>query len=92
MPTLKDLFAKYKEKGFVVLAVHSDPDTESGVKAAQEEGMTYPVTFDGGTLMDALNGEYFPTFALIDRKGVVRKWDVELDTVDADILKLLAEK
>ncbi len=92
MPTLNELYSKYGQDGLVVLGVHSDPDTAQGLKAVSELKIAYPVAFDGGKLMDAVGGQAFPTLLLVDRKGILRVFDVPEDQLDKAVTRLLSEK
>lgn len=89
---LNDLHKKYAAKGLVVIGLHSDPETDNGIKAAKEEKMLYPVAFDGGKLMDTLGCDAYPTFVLVDKKGLLRKIDIDPSEMETTIASMLAEK
>ncbi len=84
MPSLNNLYAAFKNEGFVVLAVSIDPSEKPVRSFVAEKGLTFPV------LMDPEKEVYFdqyaafamPTSFLIDRKGMIaekfigeRVWD-----------------
>lgn len=54
--------------------------------------MKYPVAFDGGKLMKALNCDSFPDYVVIDKKGTVRVVDLANTEVETAIKMMLAEK
>ncbi len=79
-PHLKDLYAKYKNKGFEIVAVA----TENGSKEAQEKAWKEAIKKDGITWLQVLNDPSvtdipkmygvvaYPTKILVDRDGVIR--------------------
>ncbi len=84
MPSLNNLYAAFKNEGFVVLAVSLDPSEKPVRSFVAEKGLAFPV------LMDPEKEVYFdlyaafamPTSFLIDRKGMIaekfigeRVWD-----------------
>ena len=84
MPSLNNLYAAFKNEGFVVLAVSIDPSEKPVKSFVSEKGVSFPV------LMDPEKEVYFdqyavfamPTSFLIDRKGMIaekfmgeRVWD-----------------
>ncbi|MCH7903584.1 MAG: TlpA family protein disulfide reductase [Armatimonadetes bacterium] len=83
---------KYADKGLVIIGVHSDPDTDKGIESVINDGMKYPVAFDGGKLMKALNCDSFPDYVVIDKKGTVRVVDLANTEVETAIKMMLAEK
>lgn len=89
---LIDLYKKHFDKGLVVIAVHSDPENDKGIEAAKEEHLPYAAAFDGGKFMEMVGAEAYPTFVLIDKKGVIRNANVGYDGLDKEIQALLKEK
>ncbi len=83
-PNIEILAEKYKDKGLRVIGLHS-PVTKDGVnefdwtsvqQKAKELGIKYPIGMDNGRKnFNAFKGEKFPTFILIDPKGIVRYAD-----------------
>lgn len=79
-PNVEVLAEKYKEKGLRIIGLHA-PVTKDGVnefnwpavqQKAKELGIKYPIGMDTGRKnFDAYKGEKFPTFVLIDPKGVI---------------------
>lgn len=93
MPKLNELHDKYAPEGLVLVGVHSDKDTDKGSAAVTEEGMKYPIAFDGaGKLMKAFGCDSFPDYVVIDKKGVIRVADLANGEVERAIQVLLAEK
>jgi peroxiredoxin len=97
MPSLNNLYAAFKNDGFVVLAVSIDPSERPVRSFIEAKGISFPV------LMDPDKEAYFdlyavfalPTSFLIDRKGMVvekflgdREWDSpDIKNKIADLLK-----
>lgn len=63
-------------------------------KGVSDEKMTWPVAQDGkGTTLKAYAGSAFPTFCLIDRKGVLRMNDLEdVDETERAVAWLIKQK
>jgi peroxiredoxin len=93
VPKLNELHEKFKDKGLVIIGVHSDPDTAKGTAAVSETKMAYPVSFDPkGQLMKTLNCDSFPDYVLIDRKGIIRVVDLANGDVPRAVELLINEK
>ncbi len=78
LPHVKDLYAKYKDQGLVVIGVHT-PElprerVPSNVRAAVKAlGITYPVVIDGDfAIWKAWQNQYWPAAYFVDAKGRVR--------------------
>lgn len=77
LPYLKDWYAKYKDKGFVIIGVHSpefpfEHKLENVEKAVTTSGILYPVVLDNNfvTWLNFKN-KYWPAHFLIDKDGQV---------------------
>ncbi len=73
MPTMEAIYKKYKDSGFVILAVDVG-DSEVKVKRyIKEHNLTFPVLLDWS---QAIAGDFaiigFPTTFIIDQNGVIR--------------------
>lgn len=93
VPHVKELIEKYKDKGLVVVGVHSDPDTAKMKAVVSELGMNWIIAQDGEKkTFTAMAGDSFPDYYLIDRKGVLRFADLANAEVDRAVEMLIAEK
>lgn len=93
MPHTKELLRRYKGQGLVFLAVHSDPGKAEMVKAIKDWGITWPVLLDSkGSLMKSYEGQGFPSYYLVDKKGRLRIADIDDSDLENAIKKLLKEK
>ncbi len=78
LPYLKDLYANYKDKGFVLVGVHSpefefERVTANVTKAVTDLGITYPVVQDNDfKIWQAYTNQYWPAHYLIDKDGFIR--------------------
>jgi thiol-disulfide isomerase/thioredoxin len=93
MPHMNEMYAKYKEQGFILVGVHSAKETEEGEKIAREYALTYPIAYDPDQkLFRAFGCDSYPDYVVIDRKGVVRMVDLANQEVERAVEALLKEK
>ncbi len=78
MPHVKALEAKFRDRGVVVVGVHT-PElaherVESNVRAAVRRlGIVYPVVIDGeNRIWNAFENEYWPAVYIVDASGRIR--------------------
>jgi thiol-disulfide isomerase/thioredoxin len=99
LPSVKSWHAKYKDKGLVVVGVHTpefpfEQDTNNVKRAVERFGITYPVAQDNRYATWAAYGnQYWPAFYLIDKHGRVAYTHVgegDYAQTEAVIQKLLA--
>lgn len=70
--------ARYRDRGFVVVSVHSPEFKHEHAEAyvrrrVTELGLRYPVVMDNGfRIWRAYNNVYWPTMYLIDKTGRIR--------------------
>jgi thiol-disulfide isomerase/thioredoxin len=93
IPHNNELLKKYKDKGLVIIGVcTSDSGQETFVANAQQHGMQYPAARDPELKTEkAWAVQYYPTYAIIDRKGIVRVVGLQPGHVEEVVQKLLAE-
>jgi thiol-disulfide isomerase/thioredoxin len=96
-PHNRDLIKRLEDKPFVLLGVNSDDEKDTIKKAMAKEENTWRYWFDGGKrgpIAKKFNVQGWPTFYLIDHKGVIRMRSVGApDHADLDkaLEELLAE-
>lgn len=99
-PYIKSWHEKYKDKGLVIVGVHTpefpfERKAKNVQDAIKQAGITYPVAQDNGyETWNAYSNEYWPAHYLIDAKGRVRAThfgEGEYDRTEAQIRGLLAE-
>ncbi len=77
-PHMKEIWAKYKDKGFVLIGVHTPEfDFEKNIdnirSAAKRHGLAYPIAVDSDhAVWNAYFNHYWPAQYLIDADGNIR--------------------
>jgi cytochrome c biogenesis protein CcmG/thiol:disulfide interchange protein DsbE len=87
------LVKEYAADGLVFLGVHDAArGSERMTSLAKETRINYPLAVDnGGKSARAWNVSFWPTYAVIDRKGIVRAIGLQPQHVRAVVEKLIAE-
>jgi thiol-disulfide isomerase/thioredoxin len=98
LPHVTDLYAKYRDKGLVVVGVHT-PEfpferSASNVQAAlKRHGITYPVAQDNDSkTWNAYRNQYWPAQYIIDQTGKIvfqHEGEGRYDEIDRTVAKLL---
>ena len=98
LPHVTDLYAKYKDKGLVVVGVHT-PEfpferSASNVQAAlKRHGITYPVAQDNDSkTWNAYSNQYWPAQYIIDQTGKIvfqHAGEGRYDEIDRTVARLL---
>lgn len=101
IPYMKDLYAKYRGKGFEIVGLHApefdyEKEAANVKKAVANDDITWPVAQDNGfkTWRRYKNG-YWPAFFYIDKVGNVRHLHIGeggYANQDAVVAALLAER
>jgi cytochrome c biogenesis protein CcdA/thiol-disulfide isomerase/thioredoxin len=100
LPYIKDWYAKYKDKGFVVVGVHTpefafEKEARNVQQAIKDFGITYPVMQDNDyATWRAYDNHYWPAKYFIDKNGRIRAThfgEGEYDESERIIQELLAE-
>ena len=100
LPYLKDWYAKYADKGLVIVGVHSpefefEKVTGNVVGSARTFGLGYPIAQDNDfATWRAYSNQFWPAKYLVDKDGVVRYnhfGEGAYDEVEAQIRDLLKE-
>ncbi|MGI8496867.1 MAG: cytochrome c biogenesis protein DipZ [Gemmatimonadaceae bacterium] len=100
LPYVKGYYEKYKDKGLVVIGVHTpelpfEKDRVNVERAIHDLGVLYPVPLDNDyRIWRAFNNEYWPAAYFIDATGRIRYHhfgEGRYDEQDRVIQKLLAE-
>ena len=98
LPHVTNLYAKYKDKGLVVVGVHT-PEfpferSAANVQAAlKRHGITYPVAQDNDSkTWNAYQNQYWPAQYIIDQSGKIvfqHEGEGRYDEIDRTVAKLL---
>jgi peroxiredoxin len=91
-PTLNKLYAKYKERGFEILYISVDEQSDLYKIApfAKEHKLGFPVLLDQETKA-LYNVKVFPTTIFIDREGNIRHRDTGFGEESPRMLETVAE-
>jgi cytochrome c biogenesis protein CcdA/thiol-disulfide isomerase/thioredoxin len=99
LPYLKSWYGKYKDKGLVIIGVHSpefefEKNKNNVSRAVKDFGITYPVVQDNDfATWSAYQNQYWPAKYFIDKDGKIRYWHFgeggydESEKVIQDLLK-----
>jgi len=93
IPHNNELLKKYKDKGLVIVGVCTSSRGQEKMETnAKEKGIEYPIARDPDQKSSKAWGvRYYPTYAIVDRKGIVRIVGLQPDHVEEVIKKLLNE-
>jgi cytochrome c biogenesis protein CcdA/thiol-disulfide isomerase/thioredoxin len=101
LPHVKELYAKYKNRGFVVVGVHTPELAPERVQANVRDavkrlGITFPVVIDNDNrIWNAFHNQYWPAAYFADATGKLRFYNFgegRYDEQDRVVAKLLAER
>lgn len=93
IPHNNELLKKYKDKGLVLVAVcTNNRGQEKMDQVVKEKNIEYPTAKDPQLKSQgAWAVHYYPTYAVVDRKGIVRIIGLQPEHVEAVVEKLLKE-
>ena len=95
-PKLVDVYARFKEKGFEIYAISIDENKGAWMAAVAEDKMFWTNVVDTkgwrSTVLSSFNVEAIPSNLLIDKKGMIRAYDIAAEDLDKAITNLLAEQ
>ena len=93
IPHNNAMLKKYQSKGLVVVGVCTNKKGQENFTAnAKQHNIEYPVATDPELKSQKTWAvHYYPTYAIIDRKGIVRAIGLQPEHVEAVVKKLLAE-
>ena len=99
LPKLEELRAKYKDKGFEVIAINIDENVEDALSFLKSYPVSFPVGADAkGVIASQYHIKGLPTAYIIDRHGlinhIVEGFDkgTELDTIESVTTQLLGQQ
>jgi thiol-disulfide isomerase/thioredoxin len=93
IPHNNELLKKYHDQGLVIVGVcTSEHGQELLPQTVKTKGIEYPVASDPQLISEKdWHVEYYPTYAILDRKGIVRSIGLQPENVEAVVKKLLGE-
>src|ERR1044071_9048448 len=100
LPWLRAWDRKYRDKGLVIVGVHTpeftfERDFDHVRVAARDEQVDYPIALDSDSaIWNAFGNQYWPALYLVDAQGHIRRrqfGEGEYDQLERVIQELLAE-
>ena len=93
IPHNNELLKKYQDQGLVIIgACTSSQGQEKLAEVIKSRGITYPTAQDSQLVSEKnWHVHYYPTYALVDRQGIVRIIGLNPEHLDEVLKKLLAE-
>jgi thiol-disulfide isomerase/thioredoxin len=93
IPHNNELLKKYQDQGLVIIGVcTSSRGQEKMAETIKTHGIQYATARDAQLLTQKTwHVHYYPTYAIVDRKGVVRIIGLQPDHVETVVKKLLDE-
>ncbi len=101
LPHVKELYAKYRDRGFVVVGVHTPEFARERVpdnvrREVKKLGITYPVVIDNDNkIWNRFHNQYWPAAYYADATGKMRFYhfgEGRYEEQDKVVAKLLAER
>ena len=93
IPHNNEMLKKYSAKGLVIVGICTSKHGQEEMPAlVQSRGIQYPTARDPQLKSEkAWRVQYYPTYAVIDRKGILRSIGLQPQNVEKVVTKLLAE-
>ena len=95
VPHEREIAEKYKGRPFALLGVNCNEEKSAGLKAIQNNQMSWPNWHDGASGDSPIVSRYhirgYPTVFVIDAKGAIRHKQVLGETLDRSVEDLVKE-
>jgi thiol-disulfide isomerase/thioredoxin len=93
IPHNNEMLKKYQDKGLVIVGICTSSSGQDKMSdLVQTLNIQYPTARDPQLKSEkAWNVHYYPTYAVVDRKGIVRSIGLQPQNVEKVVTKLLAE-
>jgi thiol-disulfide isomerase/thioredoxin len=69
LPKVQALHEKYKDRGLIVIGVHSEQGGEDVPAFLKKQPLSFPIAIDTGETVKSYGIESWPTYFLIDKSG-----------------------
>jgi peroxiredoxin len=90
VPLLKDLYAKYRDQGLVIVGVSLDEDPKALQEMVSSKGVTWPQVRDAeGAIVKLFNVKGTPTYYVLDRDGKIAAKRIPAQELSGAITNLL---
>jgi peroxiredoxin len=95
IPNLKKAYEQFKDKGFEIIGISMDFDKKRLETFIKKENVQWPISWSGKGWKDETRELYgvtsIPSMWLVDKKGVLRGFDLKGEELQKEVAKLLAE-
>jgi len=82
----------FSDEGLVIIGIHSIQDSREMERFVRREEISYPVAVDKCKMTwKTYEGDSYPDYYLIDRKGILRFADIETTAISGAVVLLLKE-
>ncbi len=71
LPHTNALYHKYKDEGLKTIAIHTPYGREKMDEFLEEKNITIPVAVDKSKIAETFGIEYYPTYFLLDKSGII---------------------
>ena len=90
VPLLKELYARYKDQGVVIIGISLDEDPKALQEMVAGKGISWPQVRDAdGSLVTLYNIKGTPTYYLLDRDGKIAAKRILVEKLSGAITDLL---
>jgi peroxiredoxin len=98
IPHLKEVYAKYKAKGFEILSLSSDQNQDAWRKAMDQEQMPWPQVCDDfpekfkpSRVGSIYQNRFIPFYVLVDRKGKILVYSGKVAEVEMELERIFSK-
>lgn len=95
IPLLKEYYSQFKDRGFEIIGISLDLLPEPLKETVKKEAIPWPVVFSGQAKDDEICKLYrvisVPALWLLDRKGILRYYEMKVPELKEHIAKLTSE-
>jgi thiol-disulfide isomerase/thioredoxin len=93
IPHNNEMMSKYKDKGVLIIGVCTNKNGQDKMEeVVKDKGVQYPTAKDPDLSAEkAWHVFYYPTYAVVDRKGIIRAVGLQPQYVEKVLEKILSE-
>ena len=89
IPNFKRIYEAYGPKGFEIVSISTDKNTDDWKKALEEEQLPWPNFLDDGTIADKYKVKFIPSTYLVDENGTVVAEQIKGEELEKELQELL---
>jgi hypothetical protein len=92
MPKMQGMVERYKDRGLVLIGIHTKSAGDRMPAYVKEASISFPVALDHeGKTIQAFRVDSYPDYYLIDRSGILRVADLSNGDLERVVQILLEE-